>query len=54
MGIEWLKYFKRYTYRIEAWEASKKDNENVEYHGYRLLIMDGHSSYINIDFIKLY
>jgi len=53
MGIQWLKHFKRHTHQTEAWEASKKDNKNVKYHGYQLLIMDGHSSYVNIDFIKL-
>lgn len=53
MGIQWLKHFERYTRRTEAWETFKKDNENVEYHGYRLLIMDGHSSHVNIDFIEL-
>ena len=52
IGLKWLQYFKRHTQQIEAWEASKIDTLNVKYHSYQLLIMDGHSSYTNIKFIK--
>jgi len=47
MGLKWLEHFERHTRRIEACEASK-----IEHHGYRLLIMDGHTSHTNIDFVE--
>ena len=52
MGLKWLQYFERYTWRTEVWEASRIDTLNVKYYGYRLLIMDGYSSYTNIKFIE--
>ena len=54
MDLKWLQHFKRYTQRIEAQEASKIDILSVEYHSYRLLIMDRHSFYTNIKFIEFY
>lgn len=52
MGLKWLQHFERHTRRTEAWEASKIDTLDVKHHGYRLLIMDGHRSYTNIEFIE--
>jgi len=34
MGLKWLKYFERYTQRIEAWEASKINSLDIEHYGY--------------------
>ena len=34
IGFKWLEHFKRYTQRIEAWEASKIDSPNIKYYRY--------------------
>jgi len=52
MGLKWLKYFKQHTQRIEAWEASKINSLDIKHHGYQLLIIDGHTSHTNIDFVE--
>jgi len=55
VGFEWLKHFERHSKPI-----GEQPNQPVEmtapvseeHHGYRMLIMDGHSSHIGLDFVS--
>ena len=57
--MEWLRYFERHTRRTRAPEHLSGDDDNDDdddddndsIHGYRMLIIDGHSSHINLKFI---
>ena len=52
LKVWWLEHFERYTQQTEAWKRTAEDRTNNEYNGYQLLIMDGHSSHVNIEFIE--
>jgi len=52
-GLSWLEHFKRYTRRTKQWQAlNEEDDDDLNSNGYRLLIMDGHISHINLKFVQ--
>jgi hypothetical protein len=54
VGMEWLRHFERHTQRTRSPEHLSGDdgNNNDSIRGYRMLIMDGHSSHVNLKFVQ--
>ena len=59
-GLAWLKIFEEQSRRPETWvreeraaqEAVPDPGEKPCSSGYRMLIMDGHSSHVNVEFVR--
>ena len=56
IGLKWLWYFEHYTQRTKVWQrtAAKavEEGRNSKLISYQLLVINGYSSHINVDFIK--